>query len=296
MYVYLLKKKKKKKKFRNSSHLRRNTVDLQQVTRRDVVEVSLLHSALSILSLMSFGRSRGGGGNNPTRSLPFGLGFNDVGVNETTEFPSIPLPVNNPINPRERSLAVTYIKFSQTVKDGPFYTGSLSLAVDGGAEGDNKNSKRKKQSLIEEEGHMDGIERYSDRYLKKRKIGTSIDEHPYHLEVFPRELYNVMGIDKKKLLVISEFNNKDDIFTGGKQDENAGLTMIEKWKQLAEDDDDDNDEENKSKENGEGDEDVDEDFEEEEDDDDDYNAEKYFNDGDDEEYGDEEEVGDEPAF
>ena len=144
---------------------------------------------------------------------------------------------------------------------------------------------------------MDGIERYSDRYLKKRKIGTSIDEHPYHLEVFPRELYNVMGIDKKKLLVISEFNNKDDIFTGGKQDENAGLSMIEKWKQLAEDEDDDNDEENeKNKENGGGDEDVDEDFEEEEDDDDDYNAEKYFNDGDDDEYGDEDDMGDEPAF
>lgn len=293
MYVYLLKKKKKKNFETHRTYEETRLVFCK--LQRNVVEVSLLHSALWILSLMSFGRSRGGGGNNPTRSLPFGLGFNDVGVNETTEFPSIPLPVNNPINPRERSLAVTYIKFGQTVKDGPFYTGSLSLAVDGGTE-DDKSSKKKKQSLIEEEGHMDGIERYSDRYLKKRKIGTSIDEHPYHLEVFPRELYNVMGIDKKKLLVISEFNNKDDIFTGGKQDENAGLTMIEKWKQLAEDDDDDNDEENKSKENGGGDEDVDEDFEEEEDDDDDYNAEKYFNDGDDEEYGDEEEMGDEPAF
>lgn len=247
---------------------------------------------------MSLGRGRGGGGNSFAKSLPFGLGSNDVGVNETTEFPSIALPVNNPTSARERSLAITYIKFSQTVKDGPFYTGSLSLAVDDSAEeNSDKNTKKKKQALVEEEGHMDGIERYSDRYLKKRKIGTSIDDHPYHLEVFPRELYNVMGIDKKKLLVISKFNNNDDIFTGSKKDENAGLSMIEKWKQLAEDDDDENKEENeKNKENAEGDEDIDEDFEEEEDDDDDYNAEKYFDDGDDDEYGDEEDVGDEPAF
>ncbi|AQZ18039.1 RPC31 (YNL151C) [Zygosaccharomyces parabailii] len=240
---------------------------------------------------MSFGRGRGGGGNSFTKNLPFGLGFEDVGINETTEFPSIPLPVNNPINTRERTLAVTYIKFGQAVRDGPFYTGSLSLALD---DKDGRNGKKKKQSLVEEEGYVDGIERYSDRYLKKRKIGTSIDEHPYHLEVFPKELYNVMGIDKKKLLVISKFNNTDDIFTGGKQDENTGLSMLEKLKELAEVEEDNDDEGDKNKEAG-VEEDIDEDFDDE-DDDDDYNAEKYFNDGDDEEYGDEEDFGDEPAF
>lgn len=33
-----------------------------------------------------------------------------------------------------------------------------------------------------------------------------------------------MGINKKKLLAISKFNNADDVFTGtGLQDENIGL-------------------------------------------------------------------------
>lgn len=216
------------------------------------------------------------------KNLPFGLGYNDIEANETTEFPSIPLPVNNPITPRERSLAVTYIKFGKTIRDGPLYTGSMSLAIE-------KNDiKKRKHTLIDEEGRKDGIERYSDKYLKKRKIGTSIDEHPYHLEIFPKELYSVMGINKKKLLTISRFDNTDNVFTGGVQDE---ISMLEKLKEMAEfeDHDEENGEEEKK------DEDLgDEDFDDE-DDDDDYNAEKYFDDGDDDDYGDED-LGDEPAF
>lgn len=48
-----------------------------------------------------------------------------------------------------------------------------------------------------------------------------------------------MGINKKKLLAISKFNNADDVFTGtGLQDENIGLSMLAKLKELAEDVDD----------------------------------------------------------
>lgn len=235
-------------------------------------------------------------------NLPFGLGYGDVGKNHITEFPSIPLPINGPITNKERSLAVKYINFAKTVKDGPFYTGSMNLIID--QERNSKSGKRKTNIILDEDDTNDGIERYSDKYLKKRKIGISIDDHPYNLNLFPNELYNVMGINKKKLLAISKFNNADNVFTGtGLQDENIGISMLAKLKELAEDADDattggaTTKDTNKT---GEGDDDdlADDDFEEDEDeeDDDDYNAEKYFNNGDEDDYGEEEETNEEAAF
>ncbi|CAI4049797.1 hypothetical protein SKDZ_14G1720 [Saccharomyces kudriavzevii ZP591] len=243
-----------------------------------------------------------GGGNNYMSNLPFGLGYGDVGKNHITEFPSIPLPINGPITNKERSLAVKYINFAKTVKDGPFYTGSMNLIID--QERNSKSGKRKTNIILDEDDTNDGIERYSDKYLKKRKIGISIDDHPYNLNLFPNELYNVMGINKKKLLAISKFNNADNVFTGtGLQDENIGISMLAKLKELAEDADDattggaTTKDTNKT---GEGDDDdlADDDFEEDEDeeDDDDYNAEKYFNNGDEDDYGEEEETNEEAAF
>ena len=127
--------------------------------------------------------------------------------------------------------------------------------------------------------------------MKKRKLGVSIDEHPFHLELFPKDLYAVMGINKKKLMTLSKFNNEDDIFTGSEQDEALGLSMLEKYKELAEEVDEED--ENKKEEDG-TEEPVDDEFDDE-DDDDDYNAEKYFSGGDDDDIG-EDDYGDEPAF
>ncbi|SCU96001.1 LANO_0E12134g1_1 [Lachancea nothofagi CBS 11611] len=136
---------------------------------------------------MSFQRG-GRDGNSFAKNLPFGLSYNDVGVNENTELPTIPLPLNGIISAKERTTSVQYMNFVAAVRGGPFYTGSMALSVDG---------QGKHQKLVDEDGLNDGIERYSDRYLKKRKIGVSIDEHPFHLEFFPNELYQVMGINKK---------------------------------------------------------------------------------------------------
>lgn len=100
-------------------------------------------------------------------NLPFGLGYGDVGKNHITEFPSIPLPINGPITNKERSLAVKYINFGKTVKDGPFYTGSMSLIID--QQENSKSGKRKPNIILDEDDTNDGIERYSDKYLKKGK-------------------------------------------------------------------------------------------------------------------------------
>ncbi|SCU85576.1 LADA_0D08350g1_1 [Lachancea dasiensis] len=232
---------------------------------------------------MSFQRG-GREGSSLARNLPFGLSYSDVGANENTELPTIPLPVNGLLSATERATAVNYINFVTAVREGPFYTGSLELSVDG---------QGKNQKLIDDDGISDGIERYSDRYLKKRKIGVSIDEHPFHLEFFPEELYQVMGINKKKLLALSQLDKRTDVYTGSdiKDDDAAGLSMLEKLKGLAEDEDEAANGEGKD-ENKEP-EDVDEEFDSDEDDD--YNAEKYFDDGDDD-AGDDDDYGDEPAF
>ncbi|EDO18574.1 hypothetical protein Kpol_1048p4 [Vanderwaltozyma polyspora DSM 70294] len=240
---------------------------------------------------MSF--RRGGGGTGSSFSnLPFGLGYHDIVQNSSNEMPTIPLPVNNPVSNRERSLAVTYIKFSQTVRDSPFYTGSIDLSIQKGDDSKKKSKSKRKRSeeLIDESGLLDGIERYSDKYLKKRKIGVSISEHPFNPTLFPKELYSTMGLDKKKLLVLSSFNNKDDIFTGNGEDDSKGLSMLEKLKELAEDMDD----ENNGEQEGDKDDNLDDDDFDDESEDDDYNAEKYFDDGD-EDFA-EDDYGDEPAF
>ncbi|SCV02899.1 LAME_0H06106g1_1 [Lachancea meyersii CBS 8951] len=229
---------------------------------------------------MSFQRGRKDG-NSFAKNLPFGLSYSDVGANENRELPTIPMPVNGMVLPRERDTAIQYMNLVTAVREGPFYTGSMQLSVDG---------QGKDLKLVDEDGINDGVERYSDRYLKKRKIGVSIDEHPFHLEFFPDELYQVMGINKKKLLAISQLNKRTEVFTGSAaQNEDAeGLSMLEKLKNLADEED-----ESASVENKEELEDVDDEFDSDEDED--YNAEKYFDDGDDD-AGEEDGYGDEPAF
>ncbi|AGO13204.1 AaceriAFR056Wp [[Ashbya] aceris (nom. inval.)] len=234
---------------------------------------------------MSFRR---GGKTSTFSNLPFGLSYSAVGNNESTEKPTIPLPVNNPINGNERSIAIKYINFLESVRDGPFYTGSMSLSMDETED----NKKRKVKRLVDDGGNNDGIERYSDRYLKKRRIGTSVDEHPFSLEFFPKELYQVMGINKRKLLALSKFNKVDDIFTGTEQDDASVIPLMEKLKELAENEDEG--EEFKDKNANEFEEELDDDFDD--DDDDDYNAEKYFDDGEDDYGGGDDDYGDEPAF
>ncbi|CAM9015493.1 unnamed protein product [Wickerhamomyces anomalus] len=211
---------------------------------------------------MSFG-GRGGGGFQ--RNLPFGLDYSDI-TNGTIENEK----------PVKKIFAGHFINFQNSIKDGPFYTGS-NLELD-------SNSKDK--SEIDEEGINDGIKRYSDRYIKKRKIGRSIDEHPYVIEFFPQELYKVMGVDdkkKKKLLSLSKLKNSKEVIDNL---ENDGNSILERLKGMAEEEENEKDEEPEPEEN------LDDEFEEE--DDDDYNAEKYFDDG--EDFGDEDDYNDEAAF
>lgn len=229
---------------------------------------------------MSFRRGGNQGQNSFLKNLPFGLGYNDISsVSNSNEYPTLPLPVNNPVTQREINISVNYINNTDSIKEGPFFTGSSLNNV---------------ESNEEQHGNLnDGIERYSDKYLKKRKIGVSIDDHPYHLPLFPQELYSVMGINKKKLLKLNKFKSiNSSLFDQKTVDDKDALLKFEELKGMAED----LDEDEETKKTGEAEEEIMDDDYNDDEDDDDYNAEKYFSGGDDDGYGDEDDYGDEPAF
>ncbi|KAK6456491.1 DNA-directed RNA polymerase III subunit, HMG-like protein [Scheffersomyces xylosifermentans] len=206
--------------------------------------------------------------------LPFGLDYSDVlSTDFGTEKPQLVLPVNGPLTENEELAAKQSISFAKLMADGPFYTGKVSDVAGNG------------QKVQEQKSNTapDGIQRYSDKYKKVKKIGRTIEEHPYQLEMFPEELYSVMGItnkQKKKLLSLSTYKSNGGLteynVLNGNDDDKAN-SMLEKLKSMAEELDDNN--ENKDEEAEDLEEDVDDEFDE--DDDDDYNAEKYFDDGDD---------------
>ncbi|KAK6460562.1 DNA-directed RNA polymerase III subunit, HMG-like protein [Scheffersomyces coipomensis] len=214
---------------------------------------------------MSF-RSRNSG----RALLPFGLDYSDVlANNHETEKPQLVLPVHGSLNEYEILSSKQSIAFTQLMVDGPFYTGNVDINGD-------------KKSPSQSNTAPDGIARYSDRYKKVKKIGRSIEEHPYQLEFFPEELYSVMGISnkqKKKLLSLSSFKSN-----GGLKeysiDENSesdkAASMLERLKDMAEELDEEQDKDDDG-------EDLEEELDDEfdEDEDDDYNAEKYFDDGED---------------
>lgn len=231
---------------------------------------------------MSFRGGRGGSSSGGfQRNLPFGLDYHDVINIAQSEKPKVILPVNGTMSDVEKVKASHFINFSALVSDGAFYTGD-SLEVEAG------NAK----SEISEDGINDGLKRYSDKYLKKRKIGHSIDEHPYSIEFFPQELYRVMGVDdkkKRKLLQLSKLKSSKQVLDNLNNDE-ISKTIMDKLKEMA--DVEDEKDEAHERNNNEFEDHLDDEFEE--DDDDDYNAEKYFEDG--EDFGDEDDYNDEAAF
>lgn len=212
--------------------------------------------------------------------LPFGLDYSDVlSTNFDTEKPRLILPVNAPLSDKEKDESVQAINFSKLVLDGLFYTGNTL------------DDKQKTTSLT----LPDGIERHADKYKKVKKIGTTVEDHPFNLEFFPAELYPVMGVSKKKKLGLSTYKSTTEMNNGINghsfitDEEEQAKQMVEKLKDMAEDLD--------TKE-GEGQEEEEEEADDmedeyEDDEDDDYNAERYFDDGN-EDYADNDD--DEAAF
>ncbi|CAK7894860.1 DNA-directed RNA polymerase III subunit RPC7 [[Candida] anglica] len=211
-------------------------------------------------------------GRNTRALLPFGLDYADVsgGLASQSQDTHLSIPIHGDLSEREENSAKQSIALAQSVADGPFFTGDAT-------------EKGASQSSLTT--NVDGIKRHSDKYKKTKKIGRTIEEHPYELEFFPEELYSVMGISnkqKRKLLSLSSYKADGGLreFGGAnppeEDNESMAQSMLDKLKNLAETLDDDKDKEDENAD------DLEEDFDDEfeEDDDDDYNAEKYFDDGD----------------
>lgn len=199
--------------------------------------------------------------------LPFGLDYSDVlSTDLSKEKPTLLLPIHGALSESEKSIAKHLIAFSNLLLNGPFYTGSST-------------DPTTEQSTTA----PDGIQRHSDKYKKIKKIGRTIEEHPYQLELFPDELYSVMGISnkqKKKLLSLSSYKADGGLKEFNvNQPEDQTESMLEKLKSMAETLDADPNS-NQQNEELEEEDDAEDDFDDD-DDDDDYNAEKYFDDGED---------------
>lgn len=129
---------------------------------------------------------------------------------------------------------------------------------------------------------------YTQRFRRARNTLPQLKKRPFVKELFPRELWAVMGVAETEGVAQQGQRKKLEIST---------RTRLDRWMKDAEDEeeeggegeeeknDDDEGEENRDEE-GQG-EDVDPDQfdEDEEDENDDYNAEQYFSGGEDDDYG-----------
>jgi DNA-directed RNA polymerase III subunit RPC7 len=256
----------------------------------------------------------------------------------TDTYPKVNVPLAAKPTRAERLAASHYLAFRTEVREGPLFTGNLGAGKRAGAADSNSTKQahqNKKQVIIMEvgfEGLDDGIKRYTDRYHKKRKVGRSIDDHPYVLDFFPKELYPAMGIKEPasadsneitandgrkrkfvaKRLDVAKFTESlrktemptsiDELLqleadSNGVLDADARARAIESIKAAQKDGTISNKDANPKddEEENKSESDMEDDMEDDfdEDDDDDYNAEKYFDDG---EGGDDDDGNDEAAY
>lgn len=138
------------------------------------------------------------------------LGIETGPMVPTDLYPPATVPLQVPPSDSEREAAAQFYKFQAEVRDGPLYTGSVEVKTTA------SGAKKSSRILIEvDDACDDGIRRYTDKYRKKRKVGRSIDEHPYILELFPQELHEAMGVKsaasgedvKRRRAGISKFAN-----------------------------------------------------------------------------------------
>lgn len=238
----------------------------------------------------------------------------------TATYPAAAVPLQPRGSRAERLCASYFLQFKMQVQEGPFYLNSISQKTldslkdsendkEQPAAGKKGNKKRKIDIEFDDASDgltlNDGIKRYTDRYHKKKtlvKHKKTIDEHPYVVNLFPKELYETMGVVTSKKaaakdgaskaarrLELSKFTSQllmTETSAGAEDDEESALRkqkLKEKIEELkaAVANGEPGDEAGKNEVNFEEGEEEEEDYDEEydEEEDDDYNAEKYFDDG-----------------
>lgn len=166
-----------------------------------------------------------------------------------------------------RNLQLVYEK----LQTGPWNTGVL-----GG-----KGSTVTEPLDTSNPSNQDNVSRYTDRYLRHRQVGRTVKDFPFNSGFLPSELHKIVRLssEEQQTSSISKHSNR--------------TKLVQRIADMADDEEDSADkEDDPENEDNDNEEEVEDEFEEM--DDDDYNAEKYFDDGDD--YGDADDGDNEAAY
>lgn len=179
--------------------------------------------------------------------------------------PTLPAPLSN----AEKAQVAAFFSFRTRIHEGPFYTKVGS---------DARIEKRSLNSSAATFDPFEGMPRYSQKYMKKRRRLPKLSARPYILKYFPKELWSTLdpknhkpssstrlpsinGVRKKVPNTTKRKAVPETTAAEASGDEEEGLTVER-----------DPDEEAM-------DEPKDDDFDEDDEDGGDYNAEQYFDDG-----------------
>lgn len=158
----------------------------------------------------------------------------------------------------------------ERLQTGPWNTGMLG----------EKGATVSEPLDVSNPSNQDNIQRYTDRYLRHHQIGRTTNDFPFNPSFLPPDLHKIVKLsdgDKQTAAKPKSSNGNDKL-----AQRIAGIVNDENEEREIDEDEEEQDNE----------EEVEDDFEEL--DDDDYNAEKYFDDGDD--YGDGDDGDNEAAY
>ena len=190
-------------------------------------------------------------------------------------------PQAGPPTADEASIVQQYLAFRDRIHEGPFYT----LLGDGMKNG----LKRKANDTAPTEASLfdpfSDNQTYSSKYLKKRRRLPKLDLRPYAVNFFPPELHEAIGAEGTRAAT----TKKRALLVDNKAREDALKTKLEAYSRRIEETqarEEDEDEEEEEEAEGEEKEDAGDDEEnwsavssDSEESGDDYNAEQYFDNG-----------------
>ncbi|PSN66912.1 hypothetical protein BS50DRAFT_634368 [Corynespora cassiicola Philippines] len=224
-------------------------------------------------------------------------GLGELQKGPAPRFPTAPPPLAPPPNEHESAIVHHHLVVRDRIHEGPFYT----ILNDGMKNGLKRKANEPAPTQTELFNPFTDNQTFSSKYLKVRRRIPKLDERPYVTDLFPQELRAVLeGTTKAANGVDSAPNKRRKMFSVSKI---SAVSQIERMinaeegrtrehEARAEDDDEELDEEEEEEEDEEKPDAVDEDDKwsavstDSEESDDDYNAEMYFDNGEDDDIDD----------
>ncbi|MCJ1362083.1 hypothetical protein MMC16_001185 [Acarospora aff. strigata] len=230
------------------------------------------------------GRGRGGG---ILGDLPYDPEL-QIDTTPSALFPKYDPAAPKPLTRIERIEIAHFRSFRERMHEGPLYA----------VLGDNVRVGKQGASASSQFDPFEGMPTYSMKYIKKRRRLPRLDTRPYVLEFFPEELWSVLDPEHAMQNGTGEPTKRKKLFTSGTKRESllaefdreipgdpedkAKQHRADALDRLGNDDEDDDPEKLAEDDEPPEEEEMDEDFEEDEDAmGGDYNAENYFDNGDD---------------